>query len=102
MKKYIYNYLLPKYAGNIEKAVKSRILIGLKLRHSGKYTPVSPAANSYGKILANVDVKSNSTYFMRTDSKKFFSVSEQKRNHKKNSGNKAYNNCLFREIPPNI
>ena len=40
---------------------KSCILIGLKLRHSRKYTPVFPAANSYGKMVANVDVKSNGT-----------------------------------------
>ena len=32
-----------------------------KLRQNGKYTPVFPTANSYEKIVANVDVKSNGT-----------------------------------------
>ena len=46
---------------------KTCILIGLKLCHSRKYTPVFPAANSYGKMVANIDVKSNGTSsFMRT------------------------------------
>ena len=40
-------------------------LIGLKLRHSGKYTPVFPAANSYGKMVANVMTsKSGTSSFM--------------------------------------
>ena len=71
-----------RVGGKYWKSVKSRNLIGLKLRHSGKYTPVFPAANKYSKMQANVDVKSNGTSsFMwtktDTDSMKFFSVSEQ-------------------------
>ena len=75
-------YYITRVGGKYWKSVKSHILIGLKLRHRGKYTPVFPATNSYGKMVANVDVKSKGTSSFThtdTDSKKFFSVSEQKK-----------------------
>ena len=75
--------------GKYRKCVKSRNLIGLKLRHSGKYTPVFPAANSYSKMLANVDVKSkwNVFFYVNKNRHRQYEVLQRfgtkQRNHKK-------------------